>query len=149
MGMRPGSTLTGLSPQEKRALLAKILKQQAKTSQLFPLSFAQERLWFIDQLEPNSAAYNVPLALRLRGELDVRALERTFIEIVDRHHVLRTTFTSVNGRPMQVVGETPELFLPLTDLSDTPESEAEVSRIVAAEFQSAFDLSRGPLVRAS
>ncbi|HET6854735.1 MAG TPA: condensation domain-containing protein, partial [Pyrinomonadaceae bacterium] len=147
--MRPGSTLTGLSPQEKRALLAKILKQQAKTSQLFPLSFAQERLWFIDQLEPNSAAYNVPLALRLRGELDVRALERTFIEIVDRHHVLRTTLTSVNGRPMQVVGETPELFLPLTDLSDTPESEAEVSRIVAAEFQSPFDLSRGPLVRAS
>ena len=149
--MRPGSTLTDLSPQEKRALLAKILKQQAKTSQLFPLSFAQERLWFIDQFEPNSPAYNVPLALRLRGELDVAALERTFIEIVNRHHVLRTTFTSVNGRPMQVIGATPELFLPLTNLSDRSESEKEtdVSRLVAAEFQSPFDLSRGPLVRAS
>ena len=76
-----------LSPEEKRVLLARVLREKARQSKLFPLSFAQERLWFLDQLEPDSAFYNVASGVRLSGELDVEALEQTFSEVVRRHEV--------------------------------------------------------------
>ncbi|MFL5540369.1 MAG: condensation domain-containing protein, partial [Longimicrobiaceae bacterium] len=103
-----------LSP-ERRALLQKILRQQAGPAHEpdavrpregggpAPLSFAQERLWFIDRLEPGSAVYNIPVAWRLAGALDERALERALGEIVRRHEALRTTFGEVDGSPVQVV----------------------------------------------
>lgn len=114
-----------------------------------PLSFAQQRLWFFDQLEPNSSAYNIQDAVRLAGRLDSRALEQTLSEIVRRHEVLRTSFPAVNGRPAQVIAEARPMRLPIVDLSDLPQSqrEAEASRLVAEEAVRPFRLDQGPLLR--
>jgi amino acid adenylation domain-containing protein len=113
------------------------------------LSFAQERLWFLDQLMPGSPLYNVPAGLRLRGRLDLPALKRTFQELVRRHEVLRTSFTAREGRPVQVIAEALRLSLPVMDLSELRRSEAEgeLDRSISAEAQRAFDLARGPLLR--
>ena len=114
-----------------------------------PLSFAQQRLWFLDQLEPNNPFYNVPWGLRLMGALDVPVLEAAFAEIVQRHESLRSTFQVQEEEPVQVVA--PELPLPLTivDLSHIPEEEREekVRTLVLAEVQVPFSLSAGPLFR--
>ncbi|MET0399177.1 MAG: non-ribosomal peptide synthase/polyketide synthase, partial [Longimicrobiaceae bacterium] len=116
-----------------------------------PLSFAQQRLWFIDQLEPGSAAYNMPFALRLRGPFDPAALERSLAEIVRRHETLRTVFATVDGEPVQVVHDAAAVALPVTDLRDLPDvqREAEVLRLASAEAARPFDLAAGPLLRAS
>ncbi|MET0398828.1 MAG: condensation domain-containing protein, partial [Longimicrobiaceae bacterium] len=116
-----------------------------------PLSFAQQRLWFIDQLEPGSAAYNMPFALRLRGPFDPAVLERSLAEIVRRHEALRTVFATVDGEPVQVVRGSATVALPVTDLRDLPEAqrEAEVLRLASAEAARPFDLAAGPLLRAS
>ncbi|HEV2146075.1 MAG TPA: amino acid adenylation domain-containing protein [Longimicrobiaceae bacterium] len=117
-----------------------------------PLSFAQERLWFIDQLEPASAAYNLPAALRLRGALDVPALERSLTEVVRRHEVLRTTFPLTgDGRAMQVVAPPEPAMLHRLDLSGQPEGdrEREARRLAAREAATPFDLASGPLLRAT
>src|ERR1041385_2502317 len=87
---------------------------------VFPLSFAQQRLWFLHLLDPQSAAYNMPFALRLVGRLDIPALERTLNEIIRRHEVLRTTFDALDGEPAQLIAAAQPLELPLTDLSDQP-----------------------------
>ncbi|HLL45921.1 MAG TPA: amino acid adenylation domain-containing protein, partial [Longimicrobiaceae bacterium] len=115
-----------------------------------PLSFAQERLWFIDQLEPGSAAYNIPVARRLEGALDRAALERSLGEIVRRHEALRTVFREVNGSPVQVIAPCGGLALPVEDLSDLSEAdrEAAVRRRAGEEARQPFDLAAGPLVRA-
>ena len=86
---------------------------------VFPTSFAQERLWFLDQLVPNNAFYNIDTALRLSFRVDREALERSVGEIVRRHETLRTTFKSVDGLPVQVVAPALQLHLPLVDLSET------------------------------
>jgi amino acid adenylation domain-containing protein len=114
-----------------------------------PLSFSQERLWFLDQFQPGSPLYNVPVSLRLRGRLDVEALERTFREIVRRHEVLRTVFSSVDGRPAQTALPEVELPMPLTDISDSPVArrEARLAELAEEEAQQPFDLSRPPLLR--
>ena len=116
----------------------------------FPLSFAQQRLWFLDQLEPNSSAYNAPAAYRLAGPLDVMALEAAINEIVRRHEALRTTFASVDGEPVQVIAPTLCVPLRMTDLEVLPraEREPEAWRRAVADAYSSFDLSRGPLLRA-
>ena len=82
-----------------------------------PLSFAQQRLWFLDQWQPGTALYNVPAAVRLCGPLDEAALERSLREIVRRHEVLRTTFPTENGQPTQVIVADQPLQMPLVDLS--------------------------------
>ena len=82
-----------------------------------PLSFAQQRLWFLDQLEPGSAVYNIPMALRLTGPLDWRRCSGAFSEIVRRHEALRTTFTLEDGVPVQVIRAGSGLPLPVVDLS--------------------------------
>jgi amino acid adenylation domain-containing protein/non-ribosomal peptide synthase protein (TIGR01720 family) len=114
-----------------------------------PLSFAQQRLWFIDQLEPGNTAYNIFNAIRLRGALDVSALERGFQQIVQRHESLRTTFQSVEGEPHQVIAADMPVSLPLTDLSalSRAEQETEAQRLALDEARRPFDLSSGPLVR--
>jgi hypothetical protein len=114
-----------------------------------PLSFAQQRLWFLDQLEGPSATYNMPAALRLSGPLDVGALEQAFNEIVRRHEILRTTFTTVNGEPVQVIAPTLKLSLPLIDLQDLPKDEqaVQVKRLALEQAQRPFDLATGPLIR--
>ncbi|HEX8459415.1 MAG TPA: amino acid adenylation domain-containing protein, partial [Pyrinomonadaceae bacterium] len=115
-----------------------------------PLSYAQQRLWFLDQLEPGSAAYNIPAAVRLTGALDVSALERAMGEVVRRHEVLRTTFHLREGEPVQVVHDAPTMTLPITDLSQLSEDgrEAEALRLAGEAARRPFDLETGPLVRA-
>jgi amino acid adenylation domain-containing protein len=115
-----------------------------------PASFAQRRLWFIDRLEPGSAAYNLPAALRLRGRLDVPALRRTLAEVVRRHEALRTVFAEDAGEPVQVVRAPGPVALPVADLGRLAPAarEAEAARLARAEALRPFDLAAGPLLRA-
>ncbi|HEX5723956.1 MAG TPA: condensation domain-containing protein, partial [Longimicrobiaceae bacterium] len=115
-----------------------------------PLSFAQERLWFIDRLEPGSAVYNVHVARRLRGALDEAALERALGEIVRRHEALRTTFQEVDGSPVQVIAPFGGFTLPVEDLSGLGEADrgVEARRRATEEAMRPFDLAAGPLFRA-
>jgi amino acid adenylation domain-containing protein len=114
-------------------------------------SFAQQRLWFLDQLAPADPSYNVPGAIRIRGPLDVMALERSLQQIVARHEVLRTTFTAVDGDPLQVVALSTNFNLNLIDLQSLEETnrEAEAQRLAEAEAGRPFSLTQGPLLRAS
>jgi amino acid adenylation domain-containing protein len=116
-----------------------------------PLSFAQQRLWFLDQLEPGSSVYNFPAAVRLKGPLNAVALKQSLDEIVKRHEALRTTFAIVDGRPVQAIASLLTLTLPMLDLRELPETEREieVQRLVTEEAQRPFDLAKGPLVRAT
>lgn len=117
--------------------------------QELPLSFSQQRLWFLDQLEPDSPFYNIPTALRLSGKLDVDALEKSFAEIIRRHESLRTTFKAVRGIPHQVISEDVDLQLEKKDLTaSAPEDrEAEILRLAKEDAQKPFDLGNGPLLR--
>ena len=116
-----------------------------------PLSFAQERLWFLDQLEPGNPFYNVPLALCLRGRLAVAALQASLNEIVQRHEVLRTTFPAVDGLARQVIA--PQLEIPINRVElqaqATAEIYAEVERLALREAQRPFDLREDALLRAT
>ncbi len=114
-----------------------------------PLSFAQQRLWFLDQLSPGSSHYNIPGALRMIGNLNVSALESAIREIIRRHDILRTTFSFDEGQPSQIIDPEVHFELPVTDLSDLEEKEreAEMRRQAAEEVQAPFDLELGPLMR--
>ncbi|HEX2210446.1 MAG TPA: amino acid adenylation domain-containing protein [Longimicrobium sp.] len=116
-----------------------------------PLSFAQERLWFLDRMEPDSPFYNVPMAVRLEGALDAGALERALGGIVSRHEALRTVFTECAGKPVQVVTPFAGFALAVEDLSAlaSAEREAAVKRLCAEDAARPFDLAAGPLLRAS
>ncbi|HLL45257.1 MAG TPA: amino acid adenylation domain-containing protein, partial [Longimicrobiaceae bacterium] len=116
-----------------------------------PLSFAQARLWFIDQLEPGSATYNMAFPLRLRGALDARALAAALTGLARRHESLRTVFAAVDGEPAQVVLPAAPVPLPAVDLGALPEAarQAEVLRLAAEDAGRPFDLARGPLLRAT
>ena len=125
------------------------IAKASRTGELM-LSFAQQRLWFLDQLEPGSNAYNIPAALRLQGELNAKALEQSLGEIIRRHEALRTTFAVVAGEPVQVINKAQPYSLPIDDLSELPEAERESKwRVLAGEeARQAFDLQSGPLLRA-
>jgi amino acid adenylation domain-containing protein len=114
-----------------------------------PLSFAQQRLWFLDQLVPNNPFYNVPTALRLTGVLNLVALEKTFQEIVRRHEALRTTFATVEGKPVQKITTNFSFSLPLLDLRSSPKFEQEIAvkNIVTQEAQQPFNLATDLLIR--
>src|SRR5215213_956494 len=116
-----------------------------------PLSFAQGRLWFLNQLEPDSPVYNVGSGLRLMGELLADAMEETFKAIINRHESLRTSFASVDGRPVQVIEPEPRFALPLIDLSELPSDlrERELNRLAVQESRRVFDLTSAPLLRVS
>ncbi|WP_375770521.1 amino acid adenylation domain-containing protein [Archangium gephyra] len=124
--------------------------EPAPRSGPLPLSFAQERLWFMEQLEPGTSAFHIPVALRLEGALDTAALERCFQEVVRRHEVLRTTFARVEGQPVQVISEQGTFTLEQEDLRALPaaERERETWRLTQEEAARPFDLTRGPLLRA-
>jgi len=114
-----------------------------------PLSFAQQRLWFLDQLVPNNPFYNVPAAFRLTGSLNLGALKQTFQEIVQRHEALRTTFMVVDGQPVQVIHSRLKISLPVTDLRhlSPAERETQTRLLTIEEAQRPFNLSTGPLLR--
>lgn len=114
-----------------------------------PLSFAQRRLWFIDQLAPGNPVYNVPMVLRAKGRIDLDALRRSVNEIVRRHEVLRTSFPRVDGAPVQVIAPTLRVPMEEVDLSGFPseEREREARRLADIYARDAFDLSQGPLIR--
>ncbi|MGI2902888.1 condensation domain-containing protein [Tolypothrix sp. VBCCA 56010] len=115
-------------------------------SQELPLCLAQERLWFLDQLEPGNPFYNVPIAVHLTGELNAVILEQSLNEVVGRHEALRTSFSAVEGRPIQAIASSSlQLTLPVTDL---PNVSVETALHIATEFaQQPFDLSQAPLLR--
>jgi hypothetical protein len=114
-----------------------------------PLSFAQERLWFLDEWDQGSVWYNVPLVIRLSGLLHADALERSLATVVQRHEVLRTTFKSQEGYPVQVIAPAWSIQVPVIDLGylASAERDRQISRLVHAEAQCSFDLANGPLLR--
>ena len=119
-----------------------------RTPQL-PLSFAQQRLWFLAQLEPDSPFYNIPVAVRLQGELNYKALQQTFDEILCRHEALRTNFQTVEGQAVAVIKETKPLLVPLVDLSQlsSHQQEVEVKQQAFTEAQQPFELTNDLLLR--
>ncbi|HEX2271889.1 MAG TPA: amino acid adenylation domain-containing protein, partial [Pyrinomonadaceae bacterium] len=121
----------------------------AGRERVLPLSFAQQRLWFLDQLEPFSSAYNIPAAVRLSGTLKLEALERTFAEITRRHEALRTVFTMRGGEAVQEILPAGQSRLEVIDLSQysAEEQKQEVRQRATAEAAEPFDLSHGPLLR--
>ncbi len=121
----------------------------ALPGEVLPLSFSQERLWFLDQLEPGSTTYNVPAAVRLRGPLDVAALAASFAALTRRHEVLRTRFPAVAGEPVPVVAPPSRFPLSVVDLTALSDDERPVLRLVEAEARRPFDLARGPVLRAA
>lgn len=153
-----------LSP-EKRALLAQRLRTRVQAAEpllrisarprtghdRFCLSHAQERLWFLDQMNPGNAFYNIPAAVPLRFAVNVAALERTLNEIVRRHESLRTTFEAPDGQPCQVVVPYAPRTLAVTDLREQPATgrAALADQLAAEEAGRLFDLERGPLFRSS
>src|ERR1700687_4485410 len=119
------------------------------SSARLPASFAQERLWFLDQLEPGTAAYNLVRAFRITGPLNTNALSSAVRAVIRRHESLRTIFESVDGAARQVVLSDVDVQVPILNLSDLPESEREreALRIASEEGKKPFDLTRGPLLR--
>jgi amino acid adenylation domain-containing protein len=116
----------------------------------FPASFAQQRLWFIDQLTPGAATYNVPIALRVCGDLDVEMLQNAVVEIVRRHETFRTRFISLRGEPQQVIEKRVKVELPVLDLTTIvgeQQREAEAMRVALEEAQQPFNLQQAPLMR--
>src|SRR6185503_5422419 len=123
------SDFVNLSP-EKRALMTLMLQQKAASrapSEAIarrgpqdeqPLSFAQERLWFLSQMEPESPVYNIPIAMRMRGALDIAALEKSFREVIRRHEVLRTIFKNVGGQTVQIITPPGGFRIPVIDLGE-------------------------------
>ena len=154
------SRIAGLSP-EKRALLEMLLESHGvspaelpvprRPSNLdgVPLSFAQQRLWFLDQLEPGNPFYNLISALRIRGRLDIGALEESFNEIRQRHEILRTTFVEIDRQPVQIISPMSRVSLPVISMSAVPQAEREqkAKRFARQEARNPFDLSCGPLLR--
>ena len=128
----------------------KKVERAKREGNTMPLSFGQQRLWFIDQLEPGNPVYNTTRGVRLRGQLDVAALERALTELVRRHEALRTTFRDVQGEPVQVIGDPEPFTVTVTDLSGFPEAtrEEEMRVRFREEVQQPSNLATGPLVRA-
>src|SRR5690606_38284357 len=114
------------------------------------LSFVQERLWFLQQLEPDSPSYNLPIALRLEGRLHTEALELALAQVIARHEVLRTTYPAREGRPVPQIHPHPTALLAHRDLSSLPPGERarELERLAAGEAERPFDLAEGPVLRA-
>jgi amino acid adenylation domain-containing protein len=145
-------TILEVRLKEMRALSATLrsaIERQGRETNTFPLSFGQQRLWFVQGLIPDSYAYNVPHALRLKGDLNVSALEAAADEIVRRHEILRTTFVVRARQPVQLIAPPEPLKLTVDDLRELEpeEREAEAARLATAEARRIFYLGKGPLFR--
>ncbi|MFP2903721.1 non-ribosomal peptide synthetase [Pyxidicoccus sp. 3LFB2] len=159
--------LAGLSPEKRELLLKKLRQQhlvaapkaeaqpsaipQASRSQPLPLSFPQRRLWFLDQFEPGTPAYNIPDFARLLGPLHVEVLERSLNEVIRRHESLRTTFVAEGGEPFQRITPQLRLTLPVVELEPLPAEQraARCQELAHQTLGTSFDLARGPLLSAT
>ncbi|GAB3441202.1 MupA/Atu3671 family FMN-dependent luciferase-like monooxygenase [Actinophytocola sediminis] len=141
-------THTRKATEERRALLADLLRRRSEQESEYPLSYAQRRLWFLDQLQPGSAVYNVPLGYDITGRLDVTALERAMTDMVRRHEILRTAFRSSDGMPYQVILPPAPVTLPVVDLTAPGRTVDEVGQLADDEAAAPFDLAVGPMIRA-
>jgi amino acid adenylation domain-containing protein len=153
----PAASLTA----EQRELMASLLEAEGiewkrppqigrrGSGERIPLSFAQQRLWLLDQLNPGSNAYNVPTAFHLKGKLDLAAFRASFNEIVSRHEVLRTAFPATAGEPYQTISAAAFLPLPLVDLSQLaePDRQRQALELITTAAQQPFDLAQSPLLR--
>jgi amino acid adenylation domain-containing protein len=142
-------SLLGASAQPAPAEFDPILSSFSKASEL-PLSFAQQRLWFLDQLDPGGFTYNLFSAYRVKGDLNIAAVQQSFNYILRRHQILRTVFKSVGGNPAQVVLPHLTIMIPTFDLRTTVSEKdrwTEVRRMFREEAQRSFDLAAGPLLR--
>src|SRR5512134_396281 len=154
--------ISRLSPA-KRALLEKMLREKGgrpssqtaipkrQTRESASLSYAQERLWFLDQMEPGNSVYNVPLVVRLNGHLNITALEQSIRETLRRHEVLRTTFVTDSDQPVQKIAPATTFTLSQVDLTTMPDEkrEAKAQEFASEEASLPFDLTAGPLLRAT
>ncbi|GAA4994830.1 hypothetical protein GCM10025734_25100 [Kitasatospora paranensis] len=141
-----GSAATGATSDERRALLAARLRRRI-AEQHHPLSYPQQRLWFLDQLDPANPVYVVPLVHRISGPLDVDALRHALTAVVRRHQVLRTVFRPVDGAPRQFVRPAGPVPVPVVDLTDHPDPHAEAERLAAEEARRPFRLDEDLMVR--
>ncbi|MBE9228019.1 non-ribosomal peptide synthase/polyketide synthase [Phormidium sp. LEGE 05292] len=140
----------GQLQQQNRELISPPILRRAKDAEL-PLSFAQTRLWFLDQFEPNTALYNIPIALRLAGTLNQAALEQSLIEIVHRHEALRTNFIAVDGKPSQVIQTQTNWTVSVVDLKylSTAEQKIAAQQLAQQQATQPFELATQALVRAT
>ncbi len=137
-----------LSPGDKRALLARLLAERA-APKMRPVSYAQSRLWFLDQMNPGQGVYNIPISVPLDGFVDVNVLRSSVNEIVRRHEALRTTIRMVDRRPVQVIAPALEIDIPIVALGAGEPAEMQAGRLTIQEGQRPFDLTKGPLIRAT
>jgi amino acid adenylation domain-containing protein len=161
---KTSTRIDALSPMQRK-LLEQMLKEKKSRKRMhlspidpisrlqdqrvFPMSFAQQRMWFIDQLQPGTCLYNEHGQLHFRGQVNLEVLEATVNEVVRRHESLRTTFSTSNGKPAQIIAPELHVTLPLIDLQGLPEEEKlpEVCRLATIESREPFDLAAGPLLR--
>ncbi|MEP7340411.1 MAG: amino acid adenylation domain-containing protein, partial [Acidobacteriota bacterium] len=148
-------TVTSMAVEIEKMLGAEqsilpVAPTQASREGDVPLSFAQQRLWILDQFDPGLPAYNIPLAVLVQGRLHVAALADSLNEVVRRHEALRTSFATRDGQPRQVIAPALNIPLPVIDLGGLPQAEREVEarRLITNEAMRRFDLSRGPLLNA-
>ncbi|MBD2199778.1 MULTISPECIES: non-ribosomal peptide synthetase [Calothrix] len=147
-------TIAGLAKDIEKATKTNSQVEEIKITRIarsphLPLSFAQQRFWFLAQLEMHSSAYNMPSAVRLQGNLNIKALQQTFQEILRRHEALRTNFQTIEGQPVAVILPPDVVQLPILDISNLPanQQELEVKKQTTEEAQIPFDLNNGCLLR--
>ena len=143
------SAINQLSLEEKRQLLAKLEQKKKQKKQLFPLSFAQSRLWFLDSLQGDNAAYNIPAALELKGKLNLNILKKSLNEIIRRHEILRTVFIVIKGDAKQKIISDVTLDMPLIDVQNLSkrEQEKEIKTNIKYQALQPFNLEKTPLLR--
>jgi hypothetical protein len=150
--------LAALTPEARRKLLLRAQQKKGKSAQIqkrpqtsdtngLPLSFAQQRLWFLSKLDPQSGAYNMPAVIHFSGSLDSAALERSFNTIMQRHEILRTSFSEQDGEPRQNIASVTHFHIPVIDLRTLASVEEQVNLLAQQELQRPFDLTQGPLLR--
>lgn len=144
--------ISQMSPDQKRLLLQQLLNERAGASRRTPLSYAQQRLWFLDRLQPGSATYNIPTVLRLKGRLDAAAMTRGLRRIIERHEALRTTFhAGADDSPFQKINPTPEFTIGVKDFSRVaaPVREEQARTTINTLVRKPFDLSSDLMLRAN